>query len=113
MWLIADESPEISALHTHLTGIRWLREISLTDEPLPDGDVTTYHPAQISSLIFTSGSTGVPKVVAHTSSNHFASARGLLSLLPFGEQDCWLLSLPLYHVSGLSIIYRWLLGGTS
>ncbi|CAM3641676.1 2-succinylbenzoate--CoA ligase [Vibrio aerogenes CECT 7868] len=81
------------------------------DKQRSDPDVTLYHPDHISSLIFTSGSTGIPKAVAHTSCQHLASARGLLSFLPFGEQDCWLLSLPLYHVSGLSVIYRWLLGG--
>ncbi len=63
------------------------------------------------SIIFTSGSTGVPKAVLHTHAQHLASAQGLLSQFHFTAQDTWLLSLPLYHVSGLSIVYRWLWAG--
>ncbi|MDF4820661.1 AMP-binding protein, partial [Vibrio parahaemolyticus] len=31
----------------------------------------------------------------------------------FTQQDAWLLSLPLYHVSGLAIVYRWLYVGAT
>lgn len=65
----------------------------------------------IATLTFTSGSMGTPKIVAHSHQQHFASARGLLSVFCFTQNDCWLLSLPLYHVSGLAILYRWLLVG--
>lgn len=67
--------------------------------------------SELASIIFTSGSTGTPKAVAHTSEQHLASASGLLELFKFGESDTWLLSLPIYHVSGLAIIYRWLVAG--
>ncbi|RTZ22016.1 o-succinylbenzoate--CoA ligase [Vibrio penaeicida] len=67
----------------------------------------------ISSLIFTSGSTGDPKAVAHTESNHITSATGLLSEFEFKWGDSWLLSLPLYHVSGLAIFWRWLVSGAT
>lgn len=67
----------------------------------------------IASLIFTSGSTGTPKAVAHSSLQHLHSSDGLLQQFHFSYPDCWLLSLPLYHVSGLSIIYRWLLSGAT
>ncbi|MCG3759717.1 o-succinylbenzoate--CoA ligase [Vibrio cincinnatiensis] len=70
-----------------------------------------YHADQLATLIFTSGSTGDPKVVAHTHRQHFASAQGLLREFHFTQQDTWLLSLPLYHVSGLAIVYRWLYSG--
>ncbi|NGZ13823.1 o-succinylbenzoate--CoA ligase [Vibrio aestuarianus] len=66
---------------------------------------------QLSSIVFTSGSTGEPKAVVHTSAQHFASASGLLTHFSYTEQDTWLLSLPMYHVSGLAIIYRWLSAG--
>jgi O-succinylbenzoic acid--CoA ligase len=42
---------------------------------------------------------------------HLASARGVLSLMPYGEDDDWLLSLPLFHVSGQGILWRWLQAG--
>lgn len=70
-----------------------------------------YHEDQLATLIFTSGSTGDPKAVAHTHKQHFVSAQGLLREFHFTQQDTWLLSLPLYHVSGLAIVYRWLYSG--
>ncbi|WP_217557032.1 o-succinylbenzoate--CoA ligase [Vibrio metschnikovii] len=72
---------------------------------------TAYALDNLATLIFTSGSMGVPKAVAHTHRQHFASAKGLLERFAFTEQDTWLLSLPLYHVSGLAIVYRWLAVG--
>ncbi len=63
------------------------------------------------SIVFTSGSTGEPKAVVHTQAQHVASAAGLLSEFEFNQQDSWLLSLPLYHVSGLAIVWRWLYRG--
>ena len=63
------------------------------------------------SMTLTSGSTGLPKAAVHTPDAHLASATGVLSLMPFTAQDDWLLSLPLYHVSGQGILWRWLLAG--
>ncbi|WP_295902404.1 o-succinylbenzoate--CoA ligase [uncultured Vibrio sp.] len=68
-------------------------------------------PSELASIVFTSGSTGQPKAVAHSFEQHFASAFGLLSVFDFGIKDTWLLSLPMYHVSGLAIVYRWLAAG--
>lgn len=69
------------------------------------------HPKGLGSIIFTSGSTGEPKAVAHTESQHIASAEGLLECFEYQASDRWLLSLPMYHVSGLAIIWRWLVAG--
>lgn len=63
------------------------------------------------TLLFTSGSTGEPKVVAHSLRNYWASALGTLAELTLQASDCWLLSLPLYHVGGLATLWRvWLAG---
>ncbi|QUJ70646.1 AMP-binding protein (plasmid) [Photobacterium sp. GJ3] len=74
-------------------------------QPVPG---TACRSDRLASILFTSGSAGVPKAVAHTQAQHLASARGLLAVFSFQSSDCWLLSLPLYHVSGLAIVYRWL-----
>lgn len=80
---------------------------------LKSGYGAGYSDRQLASIVFTSGSTGVPKAVAHTSGQHLASASGLLERFIFKQGDTWLLSLPMYHVSGLAIIYRWLYVGAT
>jgi o-succinylbenzoate---CoA ligase len=65
------------------------------------------------TIIFTSGSTGVPKAALHTFGNHYHSARGSNANIPLRPGDRWLQSLPLYHVGGLSILFRCLLAGAT
>lgn len=70
-------------------------------------------PDQEASIILTSGSSGRAKGVLHTIGNHLYSARGSDAVIPFGASDIWLMSLPLYHISGFSLIMRALLHGGS
>jgi O-succinylbenzoic acid--CoA ligase len=70
-----------------------------------------WQPKRLASLVFTSGSSGAAKAVAHSGENHLASAAGLLAKFSFQQADSWLLSLPLFHVSGLAIVWRWLAVG--
>ncbi|MDU7255162.1 MAG: AMP-binding protein, partial [Escherichia coli] len=70
-----------------------------------------WQPTRLCSMTLTSGSTGLPKAAVHTYQAHLASAEGVLSLIPFGDHDDWLLSLPLFHVSGQGIMWRWLYAG--
>lgn len=63
------------------------------------------------TLTLTSGSTGLPKAIAHHAENHIASALGVCETLSYDSNDIWLLSLPIYHISGLAIIWRWLTQG--
>ncbi|MGF1908288.1 o-succinylbenzoate--CoA ligase [Vibrio kasasachensis] len=74
---------------------------------------SAYQVDALASIIFTSGSMGKPKAVAHSHAQHLASAQGLLAGFHFRSNDTWLLSLPMYHVSGLAIVYRWLHAGAS
>ncbi|MEZ8740795.1 o-succinylbenzoate--CoA ligase [Photobacterium swingsii] len=71
----------------------------------------TWQPSRAVTYTLTSGSTGLPKAVVHTAEQHLASADGLLSLMNFAASDSWLLSLPLFHVSGMAIVWRWLHSG--
>ncbi|MDH3938106.1 MAG: o-succinylbenzoate--CoA ligase, partial [candidate division Zixibacteria bacterium] len=63
------------------------------------------------TVIFTSGTTTAPKAVLHSFGNHYYSAIGSNENIPVSPPDRWLLSLPLYHVGGLAIMFRMLLGG--
>ena len=71
----------------------------------------TWQPSRAVTLTLTSGSTGTPKAVVHSGLTHLASAAGLLAWLPFEQEDSWLLSLPLFHISGMAIVWRWLYRG--
>ncbi|EOY8496292.1 TPA: o-succinylbenzoate--CoA ligase [Providencia stuartii] len=66
---------------------------------------------QPATLILTSGSTGLPKAAVHNVLAHLDSANGVLQAMDYQQHDCWLLSLPLFHVSGQGILWRWLLCG--
>ncbi|MGH8913154.1 MAG: AMP-binding protein [Acidimicrobiia bacterium] len=58
------------------------------------------------SVVFTSGSSGGPKGARLTKENWEAAAKASVEHLGHGEDDTWLLAMPLHHVAGLSIIIR-------
>jgi O-succinylbenzoic acid--CoA ligase len=77
----------------------------------PSADAAEYPLDREATLVFTSGSTGTPKAALHTLRNHVASAAGSNANISVNPGDRWLLSLPLYHVGGLAILFRCALGG--
>src|SRR5262249_40997851 len=83
----------------------------------PEGNRRTNQPAEspshlqidldaIHGVISPSGTTGRPKGAMLTYGNHFWSATG--SALPLGlhADDRWLACLPLFHIGGLSILFK-------
>lgn len=66
-----------------------------------------------SIIIATSGSTGSPKFAVLPIDALLASARGANEVLALHGVDCWQLSLPLFHVGGLGIVFRVMLAGAS
>lgn len=60
----------------------------------------------VATIVYTSGSSATPKAVAHSLENHITSAQSACAALGLGSSDRWLLSLPLWHVSGISIVFR-------
>lgn len=84
---------------------------ALTLQPLTTSYAVDWQPDRLASMTLTSGSTGLPKAAVHSCRAHLASAEGVLALIPYAGDDDWLLSLPLYHVSGQGILWRWLYAG--
>lgn len=68
---------------------------------------------QVQSIVFTSGSTGTPKGVQLSFANHFWSATASAFRLGVGPEDRWLSCMPLYHVSGMAVVFRSCLYGTA
>ncbi|MDE2371224.1 MAG: long-chain fatty acid--CoA ligase [Burkholderiales bacterium] len=60
-------------------------------------------------LVATSGSSGEPKLARLSHRALLAAAAALDDRLPFGAGDRWILTLPLSHVGGLSVVVRCLL----
>ena len=63
------------------------------------------------SIIFTSSKTGHKKGVIITIENFISSATASNQITKIGAGDWWGVSLPLYHVGGLGILFRTLLSG--
>ncbi|WP_353614828.1 o-succinylbenzoate--CoA ligase [Mangrovibacter phragmitis] len=82
-------------------------------QPLTGEWAEPWQPERFVSMTLTSGSTGLPKAAVHTATAQLASARGVTALMSFERDDCWLLSLPLFHVSGQGILWRWLATGAA
>ncbi|WP_445497337.1 o-succinylbenzoate--CoA ligase [Photorhabdus sp. SF281] len=90
------------------------RSLDWASEPLnSDDNSVAWDAMRPASMILTSGSSGLPKAAVHSIHAHFSSARDVLSVMNFQQQDSWLLSLPLFHVSGQGIIWRWLMKGAA
>ncbi|PQQ30858.1 o-succinylbenzoate--CoA ligase [Photorhabdus luminescens] len=90
------------------------RSLDWQSEPLnSDDNSVAWDAMRPASMILTSGSSGLPKAAVHSIHAHLASAQDVLSAINFQRQDSWLLSLPLFHVSGQGIIWRWLIKGAS
>jgi o-succinylbenzoate---CoA ligase len=60
----------------------------------------------VCTVMYTSGTTGHPKGVLQTYGNHWWSAVGSALNLGISEKDCWLCVVPMFHISGYSILIR-------
>lgn len=65
------------------------------------------------TIMYTSGTTGFPKGVRQTANNHTSSAVSSVLNLGLDEDDCWLCMMPLFHISGFSILVRSVLYGSA
>jgi O-succinylbenzoic acid--CoA ligase len=67
----------------------------------------------VAVVLATSGSTGIPKGAELTAAALTASARASLDRLGAGPGERWLCCLPVHHISGLGILVRSLLTGST
>ncbi|MDG1488062.1 MAG: AMP-binding protein, partial [SAR324 cluster bacterium] len=99
------------------TGSTLLEQLELNnisaDQHSSGNTLPSINPEAWASIIFTSGSSGSLKAVVHSLANHFYSALGANQKMPLNPGDCWLMSLPLFHVGGLAIFFRTLLSGAA
>lgn len=58
------------------------------------------------TILMTSGSSGRSKFVQHSFRNHIANAVASHQNIPLSSGDKWVLALPLYHIGGLSLLFR-------
>ncbi|MBF2589641.1 o-succinylbenzoate--CoA ligase [Listeria marthii] len=68
--------------------------------------IETWDLSRVASIMYTSGTTGQPKGVMQTYENHWWSAVASVLNLGLTEKDSWLCAVPIFHISGLSIMMR-------
>lgn len=101
----------ISTVNFAIEGIEVIPFNMLKTMPAAVPSISTAQPDDILSIMFTSGTTGKPKAVAQTYLNHSASAAGCAERFQYDKNSRWLLLNPIYHISGLSIIFRTVISG--
>jgi o-succinylbenzoate---CoA ligase len=72
----------------------------------PENDIHSIDYEKIAFLMATSGSSGKPKWIASNLRMWIHSAEGTLYHLEASCAEPWILNLPLFHVSGLSQVFR-------
>ena len=107
--LIYDES----LLHEEFVGIESLtfNQIKSLEENQGFKLVSEFNDDEVTTIMYTSGTTGKPKGVQQTFKNHFYSAISSALNLGLTDKDNWLCAVPIFHISGLSIIMRGLIYG--
>lgn len=90
---------------------------STTVSVLLSGEEAAFEPAELweedrtLTIMYTSGTTGFPKGVRQTAGNHMSSAVASSLNMGLQEGDVWLCAMPLFHISGFSILSRSLIYG--
>ncbi len=78
-----------------------------------DGNRIYYSSDAPCNIILTSGSSGTPRSAVFGYQQHYFSALGANTLVPLKPGDRNLISLPIFHISGIAIIFRCLMAGAT
>lgn len=105
---IVDENPSSFLIAQIFGAWRNHRSIFPTNPASPTKAPHIEGPPQ-SLLLHTSGSTSAPKIAVLTLANLIANAKSVIEAVDLKPKDQWKLTLPLYHVGGISILIRCIL----
>ena len=103
-WLITEE-PFRDNIGSHYSPL-FIEQLELVEESKSFAAVEEFDLNKVGTIMYTSGTSGYPKAVMQTYGNHWWSAIGSMLNLGLQENDRWLCTMPLFHISGLSILLR-------
>jgi O-succinylbenzoic acid--CoA ligase len=106
---IPNAQPFIEQLGAH----HFLEPESLPLEPRFEPGSSSIDLDQLATFLFTSGSSSTPKIACHSFGNHYYNAMGAIPPLQLEPTSRWHLSLPLFHVSGIAVLFRCFLRGAA
>lgn len=89
-------------IHFHSISTEELHKVESTDPVI----LEEFDMQDVTTIMYTSGTTGNPKGVMQTYGNHWWSATASALNLGLHEQDKWLCTVPIFHISGYSILMR-------
>ncbi|WP_301107619.1 o-succinylbenzoate--CoA ligase [Sporosarcina sp.] len=112
-WQVSDAEPSIVIVDDRIaatfcfSGIECLQYSAVRQMPAKEFTMLEqWEENRTLSIMYTSGTTGLPKGVRQTAGNHTSSALASALNLGLTDQDSWLCMMPLFHISGLSIVIR-------
>lgn len=89
-----------------------LDDLFLNLDTEPEHPGSAINPEAIQFLVYTSGTTGRPKGALLSYGNTYASAVSSAIHMGTGPEDLWLHMMPVFHIGGLSILFRSVITGS-
>ncbi|MFJ7827158.1 o-succinylbenzoate--CoA ligase [Psychrobacillus sp. NPDC096623] len=110
-----DSNPDVLLVDNDERKISYSQRISFYDVHSHERKIypleSDWYKERTISIMYTSGTTGRPKGVRQSLENHVMNATGSALHLGIHPDDCWLCIVPLFHISGFSILMRSVLYG--